>query len=601
MQQMIRSDLASSGVMFTLDTESGFDQVVFITSIFGLGEAIVQGAVNPDEFYVHKPTLAKGKAPIIKRKAGDKKIKMIYSDKKEQPVETVDVAQAQRHQFSLSDQDILELAKKAMIIEKHYGNAMDIEWAKDGLDGELYIVQARPETVESRKSRQCLEQYSLLEKATARVTGRSIGQKIGQGKASVITDPKQMHNFVAGSILVADMTDPDWEPIMKKAAAIVTNRGGRTCHAAIIARELGIPAVIGTGDATKQIKNGDNVTVSCAEGDEGYVYPGLLKFEVDRIEIDNLPPLPVKICMNLANPEKAFAAQFIPNEGIGLARLEFIMGSMIGVHPNAVLHFDEMPKSLQQQILEKSAGYDSPKEFFIEKLAEGVATIAAAFYPKPIIVRFSDFKSNEYANFIGGEQYEPDEENPMIGYRGASRYISGNFQACFALECEAMKRVREQKGLTNTHVMFPFVRTLEEAKTLVELTESAGLVRGKDGLNFYMMCEIPSNVLMAEEFLQYFDGFSIGSNDLTQLTLGLDRDSALVAHLFDERNPAVKALLHQAISVCKKHNKYVGICGQGPSDHLDFAQWLMQEGIVAMSLTPDSIIKTWVALSKCTN
>lgn len=595
-QQMIRSDLASSGVIFTLDTESGFDQVIFITASYGLGETIVQGAVNPDEFYVHKPTFRQGKRAILNRKLGSKEIKMIYSECDQQRVKTIKVDEGEQRKFCLTDNEILTLAEQALIIENHYGKAMDIEWAKDGCDNQLYIIQARPETVKAHESHQVIEQYHLEEQAKAIVSGRSVGQKIGQGIARKIDNPKQMDRLQNGEILVADMTDPDWEPIMKRASAIVTNRGGRTCHAAIVARELGIPAIVGCVNATQLIQEGTPVTVSCADGETGYVYPGLIKFTVRKTEIGKLAKIPVKLCINLANPEQAFACQFLPNDGIGLARLEFIISNNIGIHPNALLHQATLSEKIQNEIIKKTAAYSSPVEYYIEKLAEGIATISAAFYPKDVIVRFSDFKSNEYANLLGGLTFEPKEENPMMGYRGGSRYISGNFEACYALECEAIHRVREIKGLTNTHVMFPFVRTVEEAKKLIEVTRKNGLERGKNGLKMYMMCEIPSNALLAEDFLQYFDGYSIGSNDLTQLTLGLDRDSELVANLFDERNAAVKILLRQIISTCKKLNKYVGICGQGPSDHLDLATWLMEEGIDSLSLTPDSILKTWVAL-----
>ncbi|OGO94070.1 MAG: phosphoenolpyruvate synthase [Coxiella sp. RIFCSPHIGHO2_12_FULL_44_14] len=597
-QQMIRSDQASSGVIFTLDTESGFDQVIFITASYGLGEALVKGGVNPDEFYVHKPTLRSNKAPIISRKLGSKTVKMIYGKSENQPVKTIKVLEKDRQKFSLSDDDILELARYALIIEAHYGKCMDIEWAKDGIDQQLYITQARPETVKSYEKHQYIEQYRLTEKAQPLLIGRSVGQKIGHGVARIISNPNKKGSFKKGEILVADMTDPDWEPIMKRASAIVTNRGGRTCHAAIVARELGIPAVVGCGNATTVIKEGREVTISCSEGESGYIYPGLLKFDIDRTEIKNLPKLPVQICMNLANPEQAFACQFLPNDGIGLARLEFIISNMIGIHPNALLHMKDLKKNTRAEIFKRISAYADPVEFYIEKLAEGISTIAAAFYPKPIIVRFSDFKSNEYANLLGGDIFEPNEENPMIGYRGASRYLSGNFKECFTLECEAIRRVREDKGLINAHVMFPFVRTVDEAKKLIALLKNYGLVRGKDGLKIYMMCEIPSNALLAEEFLFYFDGYSIGSNDLTQLSLGLDRDSSLIANLFDERDGAVKSLLHHIIATCKKMNKYVGICGQGPSDHPDFATWLMREGIESLSLTPDSIVKTWLALGK---
>lgn len=597
-QQMIRSDLASSGVIFTIDTESGFDQVIFITASYGLGEAIVQGSVNPDEFFVHKPTLRAGKASIISRSLGSKAVKMIYAKSDSAPVKTVNVAAKDRQQFSLTDQEILELARYALIIEDYYGKRMDIEWAKDGIDQQLYIIQARPETVKARDTHQWIEQYCLTEKIPPLLQGRSVGQKIGQGIARIIKNPNDKNALQKGEILVTDMTDPDWEPIMKRAAAIVTNRGGRTCHAAIIARELGIPAVVGCGNATSLIKEKSSITVSCAEGETGFIYSGLLKFHVDRTEITSMPKLPLQVCLNLANPDQAFTCQFLPNDGIGLARLEFIISNMIGIHPNALLNLDKLPPVISTEIKHRTAAYANPLEFYIEKLTEGISTIAAAFYPKPIIVRFSDFKSNEYANLLGGNLFEPKEENPMIGYRGASRYLTGNFKECFILECEAIRRVREQKGLINTHVMFPFARTVNEAKQLIELVGGQGLSRGKDGLKIYMMCEIPSNALLAEEFLTYFDGYSIGSNDLTQLTLGLDRDSALIANLFDERDLAVKALLQHIIATCKRMNKYVGICGQGPSDHPDFAEWLMDEGIESVSLTPDSIVRTWLALSK---
>ncbi len=598
-QQMVRSDLAASGVIFTLDTESGFDQVVFITASYGLGEGIVQGQINPDEFFVHKPTLEAGKRAIVRRKIGSKTEKMVYNNSKTQGgVHTVKVPTAEQQRYCLSDDEVLQLAQQALIIEKHYGKPMDIEWAKDGADQQLYIIQARPETVRAREQHQVIEQYHLLEKTTPLTSGRSIGQKIGQGIARLIADTHEMDQLAEGEVLVTDMTDPDWEPIMKRASAIVTNRGGRTCHAAIIARELGIPAVVGCVDATQTISNGSVVTVSCVEGETGHIYPGLLKYKYEQTAISELPELSSKICMNLANPERAFSCQFIPNHGIGLARLEFIIGTMIGIHPRALMTFADLPKKLQQKIAPRIAAYDSPVEFYRAKLAEGIATIAAAFYPKPIIVRFSDFKSNEYANLLGGDLFEPKEENPMLGYRGASRYLSGDFRECFVLECEAIKRVRETKGLINTNVMFPFVRTVTEAKQLIDLAKSLGLERGQDGLKFYMMCEVPANAVLAEEFLQYFDGYSIGSNDLTQLTLGLDRDSELVAGLFDERDAAVKSLLQHIITTCKKLNKYVGICGQGPSDHLDFAQWLMAEGIDSISLTPDSIVRTWMALGE---
>lgn len=597
-QQMVRSDCGTSGVLFTIDTETGFDQVIFITASYGLGEMVVKGAVNPDEFYVHKPTLQNNKQSIISRKLGSKKMKMIYAADQTDCTSTVDVAPTDQQQFCLSDDEILQLAKQAALIEKHYQKPMDIEWAKDGINNEIYIIQARPETVKSHQSAQCIEQYSLTETAKPILSGRSVGQKIGQGVAKIIHNPTEKGLFQQGEVLVADMTDPDWEPVMKHASAIITNRGGRTCHAAIIARELGIPAVVGCGNATDIIKNNSEITVSCAQGETGYVYAGKIPYENKKIEVAHFPKIPVKLCMNLANPDQAFMYRSLPNEGIGLARIEFIISNMIGIHPNAILHPEKLPDDMRQKIKEKTSAYSSPKEFYIEKLAEGISMIAAAFYPKPVIVRFSDFKSNEYANLCGGETFEPHEENPMIGYRGASRYISGDFQPCFGLECEAIKRVRNQKGLTNVQIMFPFVRTVDEAKKLIEICASHNLVRGQDDLKMIMMCEIPSNALLAETFLQYFDGYSIGSNDLTQLTLGLDRDSELVANLFDERNDAVKKLLHDVIHTCKKLNKYVGICGQAPSDHPDLAVWLVEQGIDALSLTPDSIIKTWMMLGE---
>lgn len=598
-QLMVRSDLATSGVAFTLDTETGFDQVIFITASYGLGECIVQGEVNPDEFYVHKPTLRENKASIISRKLGSKEQKMIYAEKslEGETTERVSVSPEERAVFCMNDEDILNLSKMALIIEEHYGRPMDIEWAKDGLTQKIYIIQARPETVEAKKSRTRLETYQLEETGELMVSGRSVGKKIGHGVARLIASPKEMARMRRGDILVTDMTDPDWEPIMRLASAIVTNRGGRTCHAAIIARELGIPAVVGCEHATKSIKEGEEITVSCAEGETGHVYRGKLKFNLTKTDIAELPDLPVKLYMNLANPEQAFLCQSIPNAGVGLARLEFIIGNQIGIHPNALLHLNKMPQEIQAEIKAKISAYQNPIEFYTEKLAEGVATIAAAFYPKPIIVRFSDFKSNEYANLIGGSEFEPKEENPMLGFRGASRYISPGFRAAFALECAAIKRVREEKGLLNTHVMFPFVRTVDELKGLVEELKQNQLERGKQGLQLFMMCEIPSNALLADKFLPYVDGFSIGSNDLTQLTLGLDRDSSLIANLFDERNEAVKALLKMAIDACNKAGKYVGICGQGPSDHPDFAAWLMQQGIQSISLTPDSLVPTWLMLA----
>lgn len=600
-QQMIRSDLAASGVIFTIDTESGFDQVVFVTSSYGLGEMVVQGAVNPDEFYVHKPTLRAGKPAVIRRNLGSKALKMVYCDdpKLEQNVKTVDVDMADRILFSLSQDEVEQLARQALIIEQHYGCPMDIEWAKDGVNDQLYILQARPETVKSRENKQVLERYQLLQKGTILTEGRSIGQRIGQGKAKVIKDISEMHRVEPGDVLVSDMTDPDWEPIMKRASAIVTNRGGRTCHAAIIARELGIPAVVGCGDATKTILDGDEVTVSCAEGDTGFIYSGLLPFEQVRLDVDTMPELPLKVMLNVGNPDRAFSFQSIPNSGVGLARLEFLISNTIGIHPKALLNFNTLEdNALKQHIYEKTAAYSSPVEYYIERLKEGIATIAAAFYPKPVIVRLSDFKSNEYANLIGGTLYEPHEENPMIGFRGASRYVSPLFADCFALECKAVRRVREDMGLTNVEVMIPFVRTVSEAANVINVLKHNGLERGKHGLRIIMMCEVPSNALLASEFLDYFDGFSIGSNDLTQLTLGLDRDSGLVAAQFDERNAAVKSLLHMAISSCKKAGKYIGICGQGPSDHQDFAQWLMKEGIDSVSLNPDSVLETCLFLAE---
>ncbi|MBA2711859.1 MAG: phosphoenolpyruvate synthase [Tatlockia sp.] len=596
-QQMIRSDLAVSGVMFTMDTESGFDQVVFITSAYGLGEMVVQGAVNPDEFYVHKPTLKAGKPAVIRRNLGSKALKMIYCDSNN--VKTEAVAAAERLLFSLTPEEVDILAKQALIIEEHYGKPMDIEWAKDGLTGELYILQARPETVESRSNKQVLERYSLKTKSKVLSEGRSIGQRIGQGRAVIISDVSEMHRVEPGDVLISDMTDPDWEPVMKRAAAIVTNRGGRTCHAAIIARELGIPAVVGCGDATKTIRDGEEVTVSCAEGDNGYVYEGLLPFERVQLDVNTMPELPLKVMLNVGNPERAFAFQSVPNSGVGLARLEFLISNTIGIHPKALLEFDHLKdQTLKKLIADRTAAYASPVEYYIERLKEGIATIAAAFYPKPVIVRLSDFKSNEYANLAGGSYYEPHEENPMLGFRGAARYVSEHFADCFALECLAVRRVREDMGLKNVEVMIPFVRTVSEASQVIEVLKKHGLERGKEDLRIIMMCELPSNALLADEFLNFFDGFSIGSNDLTQLTLGLDRDSGLVAAQFDERNDAVKALLHMAISACKKAGKYVGICGQGPSDHPDFALWLMQEKIDSVSLNPDSVLETCLFLAK---
>ncbi|ENT6806174.1 phosphoenolpyruvate synthase [Vibrio vulnificus] len=599
-QRMVRSDKAASGVMFTLDTESGFDKVVFITSAWGLGEMVVQGAVNPDEFYVHKPLLEAGQAPIVKKTFGSKLSKMIYANSQVigKQVEIVDTSEAERNQFSLTDDEIVELAKQAMIIEKHYQRPMDIEWAKDGIDGQLYIVQARPETVCSQSDANVIERYELSHKAEVLIEGRAIGQRIGSGVVRLVDSLDQMSLVQTGDVLVTDMTDPDWEPVMKKASAIVTNRGGRTCHAAIIARELGIPAIVGCGNATSQLTDGDLVTVSCAEGETGYVYQGQLDFEVRRSSVDELPMLPTKVMMNVGNPDRAFDFAQIPNEGVGLARLEFIINKMIGIHPKALLNFDQQSESLKAEITQRIRGYQDPIDFYASKLTEGIATIASAFWPKRVIVRMSDFKSNEYSNLVGGKAYEPHEENPMIGFRGASRYISPVFEDCFELETQAIKRVRNEMGLKNVEIMIPFVRTPSEAAQVVDLLAKFDLRRGEQGLKVIMMCELPSNAVLADEFLKYFDGFSIGSNDMTQLTLGLDRDSGDVAHLFDERNPAVKAMLKMAIDAATKAGKYVGICGQGPSDHEDFAEWLMEQGISSVSLNPDTVIDTWIQLGK---
>jgi pyruvate,water dikinase len=598
-QRMVRSDEASSGVMFSIDTESGFEDVVFITSSYGLGEMVVQGAVNPDEFYVHKPTLAKGKPAVVRRNIGSKQIQMIYSadEGHGKQVQIVDVEPSKSRQFSITDAEVMELAKQAVIIEKHYGHAMDIEWAKDAIDGKIYIVQARPETVRSREDKQVMVRFHLDAKSAVISEGRAIGGKIGAGPAKVISSISQMDEVQEGDVLVTDMTDPDWEPIMKRASAIVTNRGGRTCHAAIIAREMGIPAVVGCGNATDLIVTGQELTVSCAEGDTGFIYEGILPFRETSSKVDNLPEIPVKVMMNVGNPDRAFDFAALPNEGVGLARLEFIINRMIGIHPKALLNFDKQSPELQAEINEMIAGYESPVEFYIAKLQEGISTLAAAFYPKKVIVRMSDFKSNEYANLVGGEFFEPEEENPMLGFRGASRYISQDFRDCFALETEAMKRVRNDMGLTNVEIMVPFVRTLSEAASVIDLLAEHGLKRGENGLRVIMMCEVPSNALLADKFLQYFDGFSIGSNDLTQLTLGLDRDSGIISHLFDERNDAVKALLAMAIQAAKKAGKYVGICGQGPSDHEDFAAWLVEQGIDSLSLNPDTVLSTWLYLA----
>ena len=594
-QRMVRSDLASSGVLFTIDTESGFPDVVFITASYGLGEMVVQGAVNPDEFYVHKPMLDAKKFALIRRTLGSKAKRMVYGTGTDTHIEAV--PEDLRQRFSLSDADVLELARAAMVIERHYKRPMDIEWAKDGQDGLLYIVQARPETVKARATQNVLQQYRLKQHAPVLISGRAIGQRIGSGPVRVILHSAAMNQVQAGDVLVTDMTDPDWEPVMKLAAAIVTNRGGRTCHAAIVARELGIPAVVGCGDATEKLSDAQPVTVSCAEGDTGLVYQGLLESEIDELDLGKMPEPPVKIMMNVGNPERAFDFASLPNAGVGLARLEFIINRMIGIHPKAVLEYPNLPDDLKKTVTEMCAGYADPVSFYVDRLAEGAATIAAAFWPKPVIVRLSDFKSNEYANLTGGERYEPKEENPMLGFRGAGRYVSDDFRESFALECRAMKKVREDMGLTNVELMIPFVRTVETAKAVLELMARHGLKRGENGLRVIMMCEIPSNVILAAEFLEHFDGFSIGSNDLTQLTLGLDRDSALVAAEFDERNAAVKALLSQAIQACRAAKKYIGICGQGPSDHPDLAEWLVQQGIESISLNPDTVVATWLRLA----
>jgi pyruvate,water dikinase len=601
-QRMVRSDVGAAGVMFTLDTESGFQDVVFITSSYGLGETVVQGAVNPDEFYVHKPMLEQGKLPIIRRNIGSKLIKMEFTEeaKAGRSVKTVDVPIELRNRYSLNDKEIVELAKYAVTIEKHYGRPMDIEWGKDGRDGKLYILQARPETVKSQqKSTDAQQRFKLKGNGSVLASGRAIGQKIGAGPVRVIRDPSEMERVQPGDVLVADMTDPNWEPVMKRASAIVTNRGGRTCHAAIIARELGVPAVVGCGNATDMLKDGTLVTVSCAEGDEGKIYDGLLETEITEVSRGELPSIPVKIMMNVGNPQLAFDFQSIPNNGVGLARLEFIINNNIGVHPKAILEYPNIDADLKKAVESVARGHASPKAFYVDKLAEGIATIAAAFWPKPVIVRLSDFKSNEYKKLIGGSRYEPDEENPMLGFRGAARYLAPDFAESFEMECLAMKRVRDDMGLTNVEIMVPFVRTLGQAEKVVNLLGKNGLKRGENGLRLIMMCEVPSNAILAEQFLEFFDGFSIGSNDLTQLTLGLDRDSGmeLLAVDFDERDPAVRALLTRAISACRAQGKYIGICGQGPSDHPDFAEWLMKEGIGSISLNPDSVIDTWQKLA----
>ncbi|KAF1709765.1 phosphoenolpyruvate synthase [Pseudoxanthomonas kalamensis DSM 18571] len=597
-QLMVRSDVGASGVLFTLDTESGFRDVVFVTASLGLGEMVVQGAVNPDEFYVYKPTLQAGKPAILRRTLGSKAVRMVYSDVPGERVRVEDTPVESRGRFAISDDDVQELAKQALVIEKHYGRPMDIEWAKDGVSGKLFVVQARPETVKSRARATQIERYALRQRGDVVCEGRAIGQKIGAGTARVVRSLDDMQRVQPGDVLVADMTDPDWEPVMKRASAIVTNRGGRTCHAAIIARELGVPAVVGTGNALDCIEDGNAVTVSCAEGDTGYIYAGTLPFEVTTTDLGNMPPAPLKIMMNVANPERAFDFGQLPNAGIGLARLEMIIAAHIGVHPNALLEYDRQDAETKKKIDARIAGYGSPVDFYVNRLAEGIATLTASVAPNPVIVRLSDFKSNEYANLIGGPNYEPHEENPMLGFRGASRYVDPSFAEAFALECRAVRKVRGEMGLDNLWVMIPFVRTLEEGRKVVEVLEKNGLKQGQDGLKIIMMCEVPSNALLADEFLDIFDGFSIGSNDLTQLTLGLDRDSSIVAHLFDERNPAVKKLLSLAIQTARAKGKYVGICGQGPSDHPDLAEWLMQEGIESVSLNPDTVVDTWLRLAK---
>jgi len=599
-QRMVRSDLGASGVMFTLDTESGFDQVVFITSAYGLGETVVQGQVNPDEFYVYKPALAAGKTSIIRRNLGSKALRMTFTDARSagKSVQTTEVAEHERRRFSISDAEIEELARYAVIIENHYKRPMDIEWGRDGKDGKLYILQARPETVKASEKVDTLRRYRLKTRSDVLASGRAIGQRIGAGPVKLIKTAAEMDRVKPGDVLVTDMTDPDWEPVMKRASAIVTNRGGRTCHAAIIARELGIPAVVGCGDATQVLKDGKTVTVSCAEGDTGFVYRGELEIEIIDLSLDAMPKAPAKITMNVGNPELAFEFRRLPNEGVGLARLEFIIARMIGVHPRAVLAYPDLPGDLKLAVEQHAAGYADPVTFYVEKLVEGVSTLGAAFWPKPVIVRLSDFKSNEYSSLTGGSKYEPHEENPMLGFRGASRYIASSFRDCFELECRAMRKVRNDMGLTNVEIMVPFVRTVGEAKQVIDLLAQNGLKRGENGLRIIMMCEIPSNAILADEFLQYFDGFSIGSNDLTQMTLALDRDSGIIAEGFDERDPAVKHMLHLAIAACRKAGKYVGICGQGPSDHPDLAKWLVEEGIESLSLNPDTVVETWLYLAR---
>ncbi len=595
-QHMVRAGEGASGVMFSIDTESGFDQVVFITSTYGLGELLVQGAVEPDEYYVSKVALASDRSAILRRQLGDKHQRMTFGPSG--GVEVIDVPRTEQNTFSLTDDEATELARIAVTIENHYGRPMDIEWAKDGVDGKLYILQARPETVTSQDSGRVLERFHSKTVAEPLVVGRSVGQRIGVGPVRIVASPDQMHEVQPGDVLVADMTDPDWEPVMGRASAIVTNRGGRTCHAAIIARELGIPAVVGSGNATTELTDGETVTVSCAEGDTGYVYPGAIEFEVQRIELDAMPPIPLKVMMNVANPERAFAFARIPNDGVGLARVEFVINSVIGVHPRALLEPDSLPQDIRAEVEDRIAGYPDGRTFFVDKLKEGVATIAAAFHPKPVIVRLSDFKSNEYAHLVGGSLFEPEEENPMIGFRGASRYVAPDFADAFALECEALRAVRDDMGFTNVEIMIPFVRTVPQAEAVIATLEHNGIVRGENGLRLIMMCEVPSNALLADQFLDLFDGFSIGSNDLTQFTLALDRDSALVADLFDERDPAVKMLISSAIKACTARSKYIGICGQGPSDHIDFAEWLASEGIESISLNPDTVLETWLAIAR---
>ncbi len=598
-QRMVRSDTGASGVLFTLDTESGFSDVVFITASYGLGEAVVQGSVNPDEFYAYKPALRAGRPAILRRTRGTKSMKMVLTEDRSagNSVVMVQVPEVAQKRFSITDADVEELGRYALAIEAHYGRPMDVEWGRDGQDGKLYILQARPETVKARGGMESLKRYRIKARSAVLASGRAIGQRVGAGRVRLVTDASEMARVERGDVLVTEMTDPDWEPVMKRAAAIVTDRGGRTCHAAIIARELGIPAVVGCGDATHHLGEGQEVTVSCAEGETGNVYEGLLETEVIDLALDKMPPAPVKITMNVGNPELAFDFQRLPNAGVGLARLEFIIARMIGVHPKAVLDYPSVPDDLRQAVEEHAAGYADPVTFYVEKLVEGIGTLGAAFYPKPVIVRLSDFKSNEYSSLTGGNLYEPKEENPMLGFRGASRYVAPEFRACFELECRALKKVRDEMGLINVEIMVPFVRTLGEARQVIDLLAENGLKRGQNGLRVIMMCEIPSNAILADDFLQYFDGFSIGSNDMTQLTLALDRDSAIVAQAFDERDPAVKQMLHLAIQACRRAGKYVGICGQGPSDHPDLAKWLMEEGIESLSLNPDTVVETWLFLA----